>query len=230
MTPGPATQWHGMQVIARGANRVCVLDPDLPGHCLKYELRPTPGMRRYWRRRLRHALSRRFPRLGINAIELAAWQRLHARLGNALDGYVAPCVGIVQTPAGPALRARLVADGAGNAAPAVAALLDGGPAAAPFDFAALARALDGFQAWLLAHRVPLSDLNAGNLAVVQRGDAPWLVCVDVKSTLSGRELVPLSRWSWTLMRRKIIRRCGRLRQRIGDADRGGTLADPPGLP
>lgn len=230
MNPGAATQWHGMRVIARGANRVCVLDPVLPGHCLKYELRPTPYMRRYWRRRLRHALSLHFPRLGVNAIELAAWQRLHARLGDALDDYVAPCVGIVQTPAGPALRARLVADDAGNAAPTVATLLDGGPAAAPFDFAALGRALDGFQAWLLACRIPLSDLNAGNLAVVRCGDAPRLVCVDVKSTLSGRELVPLSRWSWTLMRRKIIRRCGRLRQRIGEAGRGGALADPPGLP
>ena len=219
-----------MQVIARGANRVCVLDPDLPGHCLKYELRPTPDLRRYWRRRLRHALSHRFPRLGINAIELAAWLRLRARLGDALDDRVAPCVGIVQTSAGPALRARLVAGDAGHAAPTIATLLDGGPSHAPFDFPALGRALDGFQAWLLAHRIPLSDLNAGNLAVVRRGDDPWLVCVDVKSTLSGRELVPLSRWSWTLMRRKIGRRCGRLRRRLVAAAGDGPLADPPGLP
>jgi len=228
MSAGDGTRWRGMRVIARGANRVCVLDPELPGHCLKYELRPQPGMRRYWRRRLRHALSRRLPRLGLNATELAAWRRLRARLGDALDEHVAPCVGIVQTPAGPALRARLVAGAGGGPAPTIATLLE--ERTASCDFAALARALDGFQAWLLAHRIPLSDLNAGNLAVVRRNGGPWLVCVDVKSTLSGRELVPLSRWSWTLMRRKIGRRCGRLRRRLVAAAGDGPLADPPGLP
>src|SRR5690606_9994456 len=162
MSAAGRADWHGMRVIARGANRVCVLDPDQPGHCLKYELRPTPGMRRYWRRRLRHALSRWFPRLGLNAIELDAWRRLRARLGDAMDPHVAPCAGIVETRAGPALRARLVADAAGDPAPTIAALLDDRVTA--FDPAAVARALDHFEAWLLAHRVPLSDLNAGNLA------------------------------------------------------------------
>lgn len=228
MSAAGGADWHGMRVIARGANRVCVLDPDQPGHCLKYELRPTPGMRRYWRRRLRHALSRWFPRLGLNAIELDAWRRLRARLGDAMDPHVAPCAGIVETAAGPALRARLVADAAGDPAPTIAALLDDGVTA--FDPAAVARALDHFEAWLLAHRVPLSDLNAGNLAVVHRDGQPRLVCVDVKSTLSGRELVPLSRWSWTLMRRKIGRRCARLRRRLEAAAAAGPLADPPGLP
>lgn len=221
-------RWHGMAVIARGANRVCVLDPALAGHCLKFELEPVPGMRRYWRRRLHHALARRFPRLGLNATELAAWRRLHARLGAALDGYVAPCIGIVHTPAGPALRARLVTGADGGPAPTIASLLDAGPWT--FDPAAVALALDSFQAWLLAHRVPLSDLNAGNLAVVGRGGVARLVCVDVKSTLAGRELVPLSRWSWRSMRRKIARRCGRLRNRLQSAAASTSLADRAGVP
>ena len=228
MNSGPGTLWNGMRVIARGANRVCVLDPDLPGHCLKYELRPEPGMRRYWRRRLHHALSHRFPRLGLNATELAAWRRLRTRLGEALDEYVAPCVGIVQTPAGPALRAHLVADAGGEPAPSIAMLLDGSPAS--LDPATLVKALDRFQAWLLAHRIPLSDLNAGNLVVVRRGGEQRLMCVDLKSTLSSRELLPLSRCSWTLMRRKITRRCARLRRRLESAAGIGALADPPGLP
>jgi hypothetical protein len=228
MSPGSAMQWHGMRVIARGANRICVLDPDLPGHCLKYELQPVPGMRRYWRRRLRHAISRRLPGLGLNATELAAWQRLHARLGKTLEEHVAPCVGIVHTPAGLALRARLVADAEGGAAPTIAALLADG--STTFDFNALARALDGFQAWLLADRIPLSDLNAGNFAVVCREGEPQLVCVDLKSTLSGRGLVPLYRWSWTLMRRKILRRCERLRGQLEAAAGGDPLADPTALP
>lgn len=220
-------RWQGMQVIARGANRVCVLDPDLPGHCLKYELRPQPGMRRYWRRRVRHALSRRFPRFGLNATELLAWRRLHARMGDDLLGRVAPCIGIVQTGAGTALRARLAADASGRPAPSIASLLGRGPGG--FDPTALVLALDGFEAWLLANRIPLSDLNAGNLVVVERDGGLGLVCVDLKSTVSGRELVPLSRWAWPLMRAKIQRRCQRLRERIRAAAGVGTLADPPGL-
>lgn len=217
-----------MRVIARGANRVCVLDPELPGHCLKYELRPEPGMRRYWRRRLRHYLSQVFPGLGLNATELTAWQRLHARMGDALEEHAAPCIGLIQTHAGPALRSRLVTGANGRPAPTIAMLLAPGPPA--MDPVSLGWALDRFEAWLLAHRIPLSDLNAGNLAVVERDGEPWLICVDLKSTLSGRELVPLSRWSWALMQRKIIRRCQRLRQRIGACPGGTALADLPGLP
>ena len=228
MNADAGTRWNGMRVIARGANRVCVLDPDLPEHCLKYEQRPEPGMRRYWRRRLRHALSHRLPRLGHNATELAAWHRLRARLGETLDEHVTPCVGIVESPAGPALRVHLVTDAAGEPAPSLAMLLDG--SAAPCDPVALVKALDRFQAWLLAHRIPLSDLNAGNLVVVRRGDRQRLMCVDLKSTLSSREVVPLSRWSWTLMRRKITRRCERLRRRLENVAGVGPLADPPGLP
>ena len=230
MSAAAGAGWNGMRVIARGANRICVLDPDLPGHCLKYELRPVPGMRRYRRRMLRHLLSRRFPRLGLNAIELEAWRRLRRRLGPGLDEHVAPCAGLVETAAGPALRVRLVAGPGGAPAPALAALLDGTVAATPDEFATLCDAFDRFRDWLLAHRIPLSDLNAGNLVVAQRGDGPRLVCVDVKSTLSGRELVPLSRWSWTLMQRKMTRRCARLRRRLEAAAGAAPLADPPGLP
>lgn len=222
-------QWHGMRVIARGANRICVVDPDLPECCLKYELPPVAGMRRYWRRRLRHALSRRLPSLGTNATELTAWRRLRARLGEALDARVAPCIGMVETPAGTALRVRRVTDARGDPAPTLATLLERPAGEAAFDPAALCRALDEFQAWLIEHRIPLSDLNAGNFAVVSRDNRPWLVCVDVKSTRSGRELVPLSRWSWTLMQRKIARRCQRLRRRLEAAGRP-ALADLPGLP
>lgn len=221
-------RWHGMQVIARGANRICVLHPGIPGDCLKYELRPAPGMRRYWRRLLRHSLSQVFPGLGLNATELAAWQRLHARLGDALEEHAAPCIGLIQTPAGPALRARLVTGADGRPAPTIAMLLE--PGAPAMDPVSLGRALDRFEAWLLEHRIPLSDLNAGNLAVVEREGEPWLVCVDLKSTISGRELIPLSRWSWSLMRNKIIRRCQRLRQRIGASPGETALAEPPGLP
>lgn len=228
MSDDQGLRWHGMRVVARGANRICVLHPEMPGDCLKYELRPVPGMRRYWRRRLRHSLAGALPRLGLNAAELTAWRRLHARLGAALEEHVAPCIGIVQTDAGPALRSRLVADADGQPAPTIAMLLERGPTALDAD--TVVQALDRFEAWLIAHRIPLSDLNAGNLALVEGVGPTRLVCVDLKSAHSGRELVPLSRWSWTLMRKKIARRCQRLRSRIDAIAGQAALADPPGLP
>lgn len=227
-TPAPA-HWRGMRVIARGANRVCVHDPELPGHCLKFELAPVAGMRRYWRRMLRHALSRRLPRFGLNRIELDAYRRLHRRFGDAVHAHVAPCLGIVATAAGPALRCRLVTDDDGRIASSVHDLLLGAGSEGLAEAVALCRALDELEAWLLAHRIALFDLNAGNLVVAGRAGRPVLIAVDVKSTLAGREPIPLSRWSQRLMRHKIQRRCLRLRQRIEAAAPGPVLATGPTL-
>ena len=68
----------------------------------------------------------------------------------------------------------------------------------------------------MAHRVELFDVNGGNLVVVEPGDgtAPRLACVDLKSTLDQREVVPFSRWFPALGRRKVRRRIARLRNRI----------------
>ena len=74
--------------------------------------------------------------------------------------------------------------------------------------------MDDFEAFLLAHGIPLFDLNAGNFVVVPSGAGVRLVCVDAKSTVSGKEPVPLSRWIPALRRRKVRRRAERLRQRI----------------
>ena len=205
--------WHGMQVVARGANRVCVVDPDLPGHCLKYPLPPEPHARRPLRHRLREAWARLVPSRQANTLELRAWQHLHARLGGRLDAHVARCVGLVDTPAGRALRCALVLDRDGRPAPSLYALLfaeaRGRHAAEP-----LCEAVGRFEHWLHAHRIPLFDLNSGNLVAVERDGVPELVCVDVKSVLGGKEIVPVSRWSRHLMQRKIARRAARLRARI----------------
>lgn len=221
-TPG---HWRGLLVVARGANRVCVIDPADGMACLKYELPPAPRARRRWRRWLRYALSRRFPRAGINQLELRAWRRLHLRLGDDLAPRVASCRELVHTPAGWALRCDLVRTPAGDVAPSLFSVIAGGPAAITDHGGAdaLCAAVDELQAWLITRRVPLFDLNPGNFVVLPGACGPRLVCVDAKSTLSGREPIPLSYWSHRLMRRKIARRADRLRSRIRQA------ADPPPL-
>lgn len=206
-----AVDWHGMQVIARGANRLCVMAPDGSGHCLKFELpvaeRPNAGLRE----RFRRWLGRRFKHWGDNATELHAWGWLHQRHGDALVGRIAASHGLLQTPWGTSLQSDCVCLQDGTAAPSIHALL-----AKPGQYSAdaLCAAVDEFEAWLLHLRIPLHDLNAGNFVVVPRAAGLRLVCVDPKSTVSGKELVPLSRWIPRLMQRKIRRRAERLRKRI----------------
>lgn len=225
MTTAEST-WRGMQVVSRGANRVCVQDPALPGHCLKYELPPLPGARRRWRRLIRHALSRHAAWLGINALELRAYGRLRSQLGSAIDAHVAECIGLVATPHGDALRVRTVADAAGMPAPSLHALLEGrAPGAKEIPIPALLGAVDRLEAWLLGNLVPLFDLNPGNFVVVEDATRqPRLVCVDVKSVLARKEAIPLSRMSRRWAQRKLRRRLDRLRERIAASGKRPALA------
>lgn len=217
--PPLGAHWQGLALLARGANRLCARDPDDPACCLKFELPPAERTRAGLRQRLRRTLARRFPALGENATELRAYGRLRARLGARVDPWLAACHALVDTPWGRALRCDLVrgADGA-PARSLYAHLFQGSPHTAT----ELCAAVDALVQALLEDDVPLFDLNAGNFVVVADGDRPRLVCIDAKSSLSGKEILPFSRWSRRLMHRKITRRAGRLRQRIRAA-----LADAP---
>lgn len=221
-----ADRWRGMSIVSHGAYRICVRDPASPNHCLKYESPPGPDARSRWRRQLRHLLASRIAWFGDNHRELRAWRRLRARLGEALSLHVAACEGIVTTPAGRALHCRLVTDADGRIAPSLLHCLS---AASGKDMTAtaLCEAVDRFEAWLLTWRVPLSDLNPGNFVVIRRDDAFALVCIDVKSVIAGKELIPISHWSWTWMRRKIRRRAHRLRCRIRESMDHAALAASP---
>lgn len=206
--------WHGLEIISRGANRLCARDPWDPAHCLKFELPPDERTKVGLRQRMRRWLGRHVPRFGENRTELRAYRKLRARLTGLTDGYLAACHGLVETTHGPALRCDCVL------------LVDGSPARSLYRHlfegprhpaGKLCAAVDAFEAWLLENDVPLFDLNAGNFVVVPRDDALALVCIDAKSMLSGKEILPFSRWSRWLMQRKIRRRAQRLRQRIIDA-------------
>lgn len=209
--PPLGPHWQGLEVLARGANRLCVRDPDDPAACLKFELAAAERTPAGMRERLRRWLARRWPRFGENAVELRAYRRLHARWGEETQQVFAPCLDLVDTRQGRALRCQLVRDAQGQPARSLYAHLFQGTR---HTAEALCREVDRIEAWLLAHRVPLFDLNAGNFVVADVDGGPRLVCVDGKSTVSGKELLPFSRWSTTLMQRKIRRRAGRLRQRI----------------
>lgn len=221
---GDDPRFHGLEPLGFGANRLCVRDPGDPAYCLKYELDQGAGIAMGRREHLRRWLGRRFARFGDNAVELRAWRRLHARLDGKLAGRFAACHGIVDTPAGRALRCECVLDGAGHPAPSLYALLFERPR---HDADALCAAVDDLEAWLLRHRVPLFDLNVGNLVVVEEAAGPRLVCVDAKSTLVAKQWLPLARWIPALARRKVARRAARLRRRIRVALAAG-LAEAPG--
>lgn len=211
------------RILAQGANRICVRDPDSDAHCLKYELAPELRTRVGLRQGLRRWIARRIPALGENRTELRAWHWLRARTGHTIDRFVASCDGLVDTPQGIALRCILVRDAAGAPARSLHAHLF---ESTPYRPDQLCVAVDAFEAWLLQHGIPLFDLNSGNFVVVDdTGEACGvrLVCVDVKSILDGREILPVSRWVPSLRTRKVQRRAERLRIRIRE-----RLASAPG--
>jgi PhoP regulatory network protein YrbL len=216
---------HAGALLALGANRVCVIAPDDPRFCLKYERPLHERTRVGGRQALRRRLGQWLPALGDNRTELRAYRHLRRRLGAATDGVLATCHGIVDTPSGPALRCDCVRDADGVPAPSLYRCLFGeGENDRRYDADALCAAVDRMEAWLLLHRVPLFDLNSGNFAVVETqrlaSGQPArldLICIDLKSLVSGKEVLPISRWVPVLMRRKIQRRTQRLRQRIRDA-------------
>lgn len=212
--PPLGPHWQGLDVLARGANRLCVRDPDDAAACLKFELAAHERTRASLRERLRRAWAQRFESFGENAVELRAYQHLYARWGEQTHDVFAIDQALVDTRWGRALRCTLVREADGQPARSLYAHLFAGTA---FSADALCQEVDRVEAWLLARHVPLFDLNAGNFVVATVAGRPRLICVDAKSTLSGKELLPLSRWLPSLMRRKIQRRAGRLRQRIRHA-------------
>lgn len=212
----PETRWQGLELLGRGYSRRCVVDPRDPGRCLKFEL-ADPGKRPPGPlRRLRLALARRWPRFGDNARELRAWRWLQRRLGaEAAQARFAPVEGLVDTPWGPALRCRLVRLPDGRPAPNLHAFLAG---RSDWQVEDLCAAVEDFAAFLRRERLPLFDLNPGNFVVVPGdGGHPRLVCVDAKSVLASKEVVPLSRHVPSLRERKITRRAARLCRRLREA-------------
>lgn len=226
-TNDAAHTWRGMELIARGSNRVCVRDPQDPQLCLKFERPRAERSRGGARQTLRRWLALRFPEMGENRTELRAYRTLRACLGTQTEGWIATCHEVAATPHGEALRCECPLRDDGAPARSLYHHLFVDPA---FPASDLCAAVDRFERWLLLHEVPLFDLNAGNFVVLPRAGGLHLVCVDVKSTIAGKEIIPVSRWFAPLLRRKIRRRAQRLRQRINTVLAGGAELAGRGRP
>lgn len=209
----PPSKWQGYDIIGKGANRVCVIDPLDAHYCLKFTLPHTEKSAKNWRQLLRQLLNHRLSIFDENAIEWHAYQRLHQRIGQDLQGKIAACIALEQHPEGMALKCEYIQQGNNHPAPSIYHLIT--QQKNTYTATQLCLAVDVFIDWLLYWRIPLFDINAGNLVVVEN-DAQdiHLVCIDVKSSLIGKELLPISYWSKFLMKRKILRRSERLKQRI----------------
>lgn len=212
LAEAPRDTWRGYEVIGRSSSRICVLDPDNPARCLKFELPPGEQGVTTWRNRVRRWIGRTFPYFGYTSAEWRAYCRLRRRLGARLEAHTAECLGLVWTPHGLALWSERVMDGRGG--PALR-LLHWLTVERRYSADTLVQALDRLEAFLLQHSIPLFDLNPYNLLVTEDPDGQVrLVSVDLKSVALGKKLLPLSRWSKFLMHHKIRRRVKRLRYRI----------------
>lgn len=210
--PRPGDAWQHMTVIGRGANRVCVIDRRDTRQCLKFMLPASQRTGVGLRQRLQRWRATRKPQHDENHAELRAWLQLSARLpATDLQAHMATVLGILPTAYGPALCCERITLADGTPAPSLYALLFEQP---QYPAQVLCAAVDAFEDWLLRHRIALFDLNPGNLLVLPSDEGVRLVCVDAKSIVAGKELVPLARWFNTLARRKIRRRAQRLRDRI----------------
>lgn len=212
--PDAGLRPDALQVIARGATRMVVVDPDDPQACLKFELPPCERTRAGLREGSRRLVARVWPRFGDNATELRSYRTLHMRLGDGLHHGIARIDTLVDTDWGRALRCGRVRAADGTPAASLDQLLRARDA---LDTVSVCAALDAFADWLIAHRIALFDLNAGNLLLVPAADTYRVVCIDCKSVRAGKELVPVSRWIPALGARKIRRRVARLKARIQQA-------------
>ncbi|MBB3169889.1 YrbL family protein [Simiduia aestuariiviva] len=203
--------WHGYEVIAKGANRVCVIDPENTSRCLKFDLpaQEAKGGRANRWRRFRGEV---FPKLALNHIEWRAYQKCLSIAGQSLHNYVATCFGLRHTPHGKALSSEIVLNSDGSIAKPIYTYFD---QPTSIDYLDLLDALDELQHFLLRHKIPLFDLNSGNLLVLHCATGRIRVkCIDVKSVGQNKELIPFSRWLVGAMRSKIKRRIERLKQLI----------------
>ena len=205
---------------ARGGNRVCYVHPQNPDVCIKLPRNDVDlsvkRSRKGLKGRLKPASS-----FDDNRLEARTLTELHDRIGDSLREFVPRFLGWVETDLGAGVAVDLIRDADG----AIALPLKQYVWERGFD-ADLRAALAEFSAYWIRERVPSRELLLHNV-VVRRlpSDALRLVVID---GLGNADLLPLSRWSPRLARRKSGRKTERLRGRIERLVRTRAEGGDPG--
>lgn len=191
---------------ARGGNRLCFVHPERRDVCVKV---PRPDVDLAEKRRRKGIKGRLKPARAFddNRVEAETLAALHRRVGPALAGFVPRFLEWVSTDLGAGVAVDLVRDADGAIATPLKQYVWEQGLDAP-----LRAALAEFAAFWVPARVPSRELLLHNLLARRRADGSLrLVAID---GLGNADLLPLSRWSGALARRKAARKVARLRARI----------------
>ena len=205
---------------ARGGNRLCHVHPERPDVCIKV---PRPDVDLAAKRRRKGLKGRLKPARSFddNRAEAGTLTELHGRVGKSLEGFVPRFLGWAETDLGPGVMVDLIRDADG----AIATPLKQYVWERGFDDA-LRAALHEFTAYWVRERVPSRELLLHNVVARRlRSGAVRLVVID---GLGNADLLPFSRWSRALARRKAARKAARLGDRIETLLRTRARGGDPG--
>lgn len=205
---------------ARGGNRLVYVHPERPEVCIKLP-RTDVGLAVKRRRKGLKGRLKLAATFDDNRAEARTLTELHHRIGGGLAAFVPRFLGWVETDLGPGVAIELVRDDDG----AIATPLKQYVWERGFD-ESLETALEEFTAYWIRERVPSRELLLHNVVARRSGDGSLrLVVID---GLGNADLLPLSRWSRVLARRKSARKAARLRKRIEELVRTRAEGGDPG--
>lgn len=200
------------ELLGSGANRYCVISPRDNSICLKIDLPFERKKTKNWRQSIQRYLSRNFNYFNENFVEWRAAKKLHKLVTQeiALE-YIAPIYSLDESELGWILSTELVRNEDGTVAKSLHHHICENSTLSKQQ---LYKEIDKFCKFLLEYRIPLFDLNSGNIVIQHSSKGMRLYCVDIKSIARGKEIIPISYWSNRLMKKKILRRADRLKQVI----------------
>lgn len=198
--------WHDYNVIARGANRICVAHHKDPALCIKFDL-DAQQAKGGFANTLRRCWARWLPANSFAEQELRQFQALKRRAGPAVTQFFAEPLEVIESDQGKGLVCRRVLNSDATPAQPIHYYYAHESTLA---LSEMVQAIERFGDFLRRFDVPLFDLNAGNLLVQQTNSGLQMVCVDIKSLGKSKEIIPLSTWFKPLRQQKISRRIERL--------------------
>lgn len=190
--------------IARSKTRECYLYPEQPDKVIKI-VRRAPGL---WQR-------------DANWREWRHYRYLRKRHGR-LD-YIPECHGFVETSRGRGLVLDCIRDHDGKISSRLDTILK-----KPEGYAlpAILGALDRFCRVIIEKNVQLFDLNLFNILIQILPDGSYRpVPIDIKGRFNNNEFIPVSSYIPFFSKRKLMRRCRRLMERVRAVSGGANRAN-----